>query len=276
MSLHLPSPLLAVGLEVVIQAIVFLVILASGVAKMFRESKEVQRRAERQQRVPRRPRPEPTEEERVAELQQARAGRPPEAPQETIRSEVEEFLRRVGQEMEGGARQEKRRPPTGQQPRRREPRIEVLGDEDGIGVDNRSRQKHRRPQPARQVSDTNRREPIVSTPAARDEIQRGETVAQHVAEHMKRGEFDERASHLGEDLAQTDERLEARLHQKFDHGLGSLAARRMAREAEDLALKNVRPASSQAADVLKLLSSPQGVQQAVIISEVLKRPTDRW
>jgi hypothetical protein len=107
-------------------------------------------------------------------------------------------------------------------------------------------------------------------------IDRGETVAEHVAEHMKRGEFDERVSHLGEELSQTDERLEARLHQKFDHGLGNLAARRRVREAEDLVKRDLDQAPKLADSLLDLLSTPQGVQQAVILNEVLSRPTDRW
>lgn len=273
---QLVAPILAIDLGIIIQAIVFLVILASGVAKMFRESKEVQRRTERQQqqRPPQRPRPEQMEGGRIAEAQEARGARAPEAPQETIRSEVEEFLRRVGQEMDGG--QQERRQPQQQARRPRTPQIEVLEGDDGIGVDDRPRQKRRRPEPSRPAPVAKPPRTIAPAPVTREGIERGESVAQHVAEHLKRGDFDERASHLGEDLAQTDERLEARLHRKFDHGLGSLAARRQAREAEDLALKNVPPPGSLAGDVLNLLSSPQGVQQAIVINEVLKRPIDRW
>lgn len=272
------SPLLAIDLGVVIQAIVFLVILASGVAKMFRESKEVQRRAERpQQRPPHRPRPEQMDRGRVGEGQEARGARgarPPEAPQETIRSEVEEFLRRVGQEMDEGHKPRRQPPQQGRRPRT--PQIEVLEGDDGFGVDDRARQKRRRPAATRPTPTSRPASPVVLTPIAPQGIERGESVAEHVAEHLKKGAFDERASHLGEDLALTDERLEARLHQKFDHGLGSLAARRQAREAEDLALKNVPRPGSLAGDVLTLLSTPQGVQQAVILNEVLKRPTDSW
>lgn len=247
--------LLAVDLGAIIQAIVFLVILASGVAKMFRESKEVQRRGERQRPQPR-PRPQPAGDDVMQEP--AHAGAPRRAPQENIRSEVEEFLRRVGQDDRGeraGGRQPRRQP--------RPSQIELLEEDSGFDVDQRPRQSRQKPRP---------------TPKPQPEpMQPHESVAQHVSEHMKQGEFAERASHLGEVVAHSDERLEARLHQKFDHGLGSLAARRKAREAADLALLGSKSESNPLAESLvELLSTPQGVQQAVILSEVLNRPADRW
>lgn len=258
---HLPL-ILALDLGPIIQVIFFLVILASGVAKMFRESKEVQRRADQQRPRPR-PRPQPLDDD--VRLEPVDAGAARQRPQENIRSEVEEFLRRVGEE-DREQRPARQQPRPQQRQRPRQPQIELIEDDSGFDVDNRPRQSHRKQRP-------------LSQPDSRPEPARvhQESVAEHVSEHMKQGEFAERASHLGEVVAHSDERLEARLHQKFDHGLGSLSARREAREAADLATKSAQASPTALADSLvELLSTPQGVQQAVILSEVLNRPADRW
>ncbi len=260
---NLPQPILA-NLEVIIQAIVLLVILASGAARMFRESKEAQQRAERQ-RQQRRPAPQPAQEEDL-EVVEARGGDPArQPPQETIRSEVEEFLRRVGQNEEAKPRktpQPKPKRPT------RQPSIEVLDEASGFEVDDRPRQSRKRPAPKPP-------QPTAAAPTAKG-VDRGETVAEYVEDHMNRDNFVERASHLGEEVAQADERFEARLHQKFDHRLGTLSARRMAREAADLKKQDIAEAPTMADSLLDMLASPQGVQQAVLMSEVLRRPDDRW
>lgn len=251
------EPVLA-DLEAIIKVIIFLVILGSGFVKMFRESKEVQQQAER--RKPR-PRPQPAGDVDLEMVEARGAGQP--APQQAIRSEVEEFLSRVGGDAEADQPQ-----------RQRQPRIEVLDDaqDSGFDVDERPRQSRSRSLPSQRKP----ARPPLAEAASTTGIERGETVAEHVDQHLKRNEFAERASHLGEQLSQTDERLEARLHKKFDHGLGSLAARREAREADDLAKQGASTDTSMADSVIQALSTPLGVQQAVIMSEVLTRPTDRW
>lgn len=259
-----PQPVLA-DLEAIIQAIIFLVILASGAVRMFRESKDVQRRAERRQQRPDQP-PRP-DQQRGGQVAEARAAEQRQPPQQDIRSEVEEFLRRVGEGTEDG-RQEPKRP----RPERR-PRVEVIEDDTGFEVDERPRQTRQRPPRPKP-----RPAPVEAAAAATvaERIEHAESVAEHVTGHMSRDEFAARAAHLGAELSQTDERLEARLHQKFDHGLGNLSARRLAREAADLEQRGLDTAPTLADNLLTLLSTPQGVQQAIILSEVLDRPTDRW
>jgi len=258
----------------IIQAIVFLVILGSGVVKMFRESKEVQQRGGRPRPQPqpqKRRAPDPLDEPQIA---QARGAGQPAPRQDDIRSEVEEFLRRVQGEPDAPPQQARQEP-------KRQPRIEVL-DEDGFGVDERPRETRRKPRKKVHQSDSTYAEsesPITAPQRGkslqrREGIERGESVAEHVADHMKRGAFEERASHMGEQLSQTDERLEARLHEKFDHRMGTLSARRQAREADDAHKKE--HVNSVADNLLDLLSTPQGVQQAVLLNEILTRPADRW
>ncbi|QDU53980.1 hypothetical protein [Aeoliella mucimassa] len=261
------QPVLA-DLALLIKVIFLLVIMASGIVRWIREAKQPPAPPQRPGRRPARdPLDDPMEHDE----------RPRRQPQqEEIRSEVEEFLRRIGKgEPEPGRRAQpveaRQTPPAAGSRRPRQ--IEMI-DETGFGVDDRPRQTHRRT-PPQQAQPKPLFPPVPSTPP-RQGIERGESVAEHVAVHLNEDQFRERATHLGEDVAQSDERLEAHLHQTFDHGLGSLAARRKVREQEDAAKRTAEEAPNLAETLLGMLSSPAGVQQAVILNEVLRRPDDRF
>jgi len=100
---------------------------------------------------------------------------------------------------------------------------------------------------------------------------RSEGVAEHVARHLGGSqELAEHAEHLGEVVGQTDERLAARLHQKFDHQIGSL------QRAEPTAADAQPEEPSVTDDIMQLLSTPDGMRQAILANEILRRPIDRW
>ena len=80
------------------------------------------------------------------------------------------------------------------------------------------------------------------------------------------------AERLGAEVALADDRLDARLHERFDHQVGRLSGEQPdAVAAGDAAL----PASA-AARVRAILASPRGVREALVLNEVLRRPADRW
>jgi hypothetical protein len=100
-------------------------------------------------------------------------------------------------------------------------------------------------------------------------------VAEHVAEHVADStrQFSEEVSHLGERVKQADEQFDIQLQQKFDHELSSLAERRAPQTQAEAA---VAPVPSQAAQIAALLASTDGVRQAIVLNEILRRPEDRW
>ena len=254
-----PLPLADLG--TIVQAIIFLVFLGAGAVRMFTESKEVQ---EQEAKKTRRPQPNPREGEA---LQARGANADPQlgGPQESVRLEVEDFLRRAGQ-----APQEKPRPA---KKIARKPQIELM--EDDGGFDYQPRQASFSPQIKRTtVQRTTAPRQLSVRP--QEGIDSGETVAEHVSSHLKRGKLAEHSSRLGEQVAQADERVEARLHQKFDHTLGDLPARRAQREAADKKRREKNETTSLAEELAAMLATPQGVRQAVILHEVLSRPADRW
>lgn len=111
-----------------------------------------------------------------------------------------------------------------------------------------------------------------------------EDVSAHVSRHLNTREFEQRASHMTDQVDQADDRVEARLHQTFDHQLGRLktsgtaaGAAPTVRSATDVAAIVTTADSNQMLTFLiNGLRTPQNVRQAIIFSEILARPEHRW
>lgn len=103
-------------------------------------------------------------------------------------------------------------------------------------------------------------------------------VSAHVEQYLDSDNFQERASHMGEQVGLADEKLEARLHETFDHALGQLqdtshaSQKEAAKEAA--ARKPAQP--GMPGHLAEMLRSPRNVSQAIILSEILTRPEQRW
>lgn len=165
--------------------------------------------------------------------------------------DIEEFLRRAAQRR---AQQQQPRPPAaspqGQRPKPMPPRpIEILD--------------------AQIIDDVEIIEPHVL---------HGSSVAEHVQSHIREGVFDESLARLGEEVDQSDDRMEAHLHQYFEHDLGALGTRTAATADSTLDddSPGQRPQPVKPTNFLELLRNPASVRQAIILSEILTRPADRW
>jgi hypothetical protein len=80
------------------------------------------------------------------------------------------------------------------------------------------------------------------------------------------------ADHLGAEVGQADEKLDARIHSKFDHDLSKLDDAYKDEDGGDTTTEHETPAL----DVAGMLRDPRSISQAIILSEVLNRPLDRW
>jgi hypothetical protein len=89
--------------------------------------------------------------------------------------------------------------------------------------------------------------------------------------HLQTAEFAKIGSQLGAEVAQSDEKLESRLHQTFDHRLG-----RLARSEQPAVVPAAASATTPTAALVAMLGNPATVQQAVLLSEILNRPVSRW
>jgi hypothetical protein len=98
----------------------------------------------------------------------------------------------------------------------------------------------------------------------------GSGVGQHVAEHL--GGSQALAAHaqsLGTNVATADERMVAHLQQKFTHQIGAL-------QHQDTTTQTRAVRSPAAQALVDLLKQPGGMRQVVLASEVLRRPEERW
>jgi len=192
------------------------------------------------------------------------------------RDEVEEFLRRAAARRAAAQQQQQRPPvappagpPTGppawSQPPKQPPPTLV------------PQQQQRRPATLAEVVilepvDTVDAE-VVDAELADQQDRLGRGVAKHmhgiqeIAEHTR---------HRGEEVDLADDKLEAHLHQVFDHKVGQLkkstlepAAASPSQEARDASLPG-------AASIAHLLINPQNVRNAIILAEILRRPDENW
>jgi hypothetical protein len=74
------------------------------------------------------------------------------------------------------------------------------------------------------------------------------------------------------EIEQIDEAMELQIHQALDHQVGSLAS------TAPTATSDQRPPADEnrPRSVSELLRDPQSIRDAIVVSEILRRPTDRW
>jgi hypothetical protein len=103
---------------------------------------------------------------------------------------------------------------------------------------------------------------------------RRKSVAEHVAEQVSsRAEnLASQASRLGQRIIAEDQQFDVQIKSKFDHTLGTLAGSESSANVEETQTSNDTPAAQLAA----MLANPGGIRQAVLVNEILRRPSDRW
>lgn len=136
-----------------------------------------------------------------------------------------------------------------------------------------------RPRPAPPASPT--RPPLSApTPAAEPPKLRpvGAGLSEQVQEDLDTAEFRRRAAQLGVDVDQADERMLTHLHEAFDHQLGQLDLGATDSAPPEKPSYADRLTSGPAAPIglAGLLGSGADLRRAVIVSEILRRPEERW
>ena len=189
-----------------------------------------------------------------------------------LRSQVEEFLRRAGQPQGG---QSQSRP----QQQRRVSEIAPVSDVDRVHVRPSLSESNRpdtftpgdpsvsQPRPAAK-SDPKR------TPRRSVTPKRRVTLAERAVEReeIRVSHLPEQPPHLGSRIIEEDKQFDDQLKAKFDHTVGTLSGAASS-TGEPPASPTV---DSPARQIAAMLTKPAGVQQAVIINEILTRPSDRW
>jgi len=178
-----------------------------------------------------------------------------------MNNEVEEFLRRVAQmraqaeaaakgQQQQRAQKSQQKPP--QQPNRQQP----------------PRQQQYSPPspPPRTIAAPLQQVEIVDAELADNSDRVSRLVdadlrgTQQIAEHTRR---------LGAEVDTADEKMEAHLHQIFDHKLGQLKS-----STTEAAVLQTDKAAAELSltQIVQMLRSPSSIRDAVIMSEILRRP----
>ena len=186
------------------------------------------------------------------------AGRPQQAAPNPVADEIEEFLRRAaGRRQRGEVEEVEVLAPEPMKARGRPAEVAVVRPKVAV--------VRPQPQPARPML----AQPIAGLADTSADL--GQGVVSHVSEHIGASSFAASTSRLGEDVALADDKLESRLHQKFDHSVSHLAQRE-AGPGET----SRKGASPLAESLAKMFQSPESMRQVIILNEIFRRPEDRW
>jgi hypothetical protein len=95
----------------------------------------------------------------------------------------------------------------------------------------------------------------------------------HVEQYLDEKEFQRRESELGKTIASADEKIDAHLHETFDHRVSRLETA----TGEGTLVGAIAEVSGiVTTDWLQVLTNPDSLRNAIILNEVLRRPEERW
>jgi hypothetical protein len=194
-----------------------------------------------------------------------------------LRAQVEEFLRRAGRPVDQGQQRPPQRPADQSPVRRNESEDEPSRLAADRAMGQPLRQAAWRATPAA-TAPTPPTPPIKINDKSRSQRgsgkRRRQSVAEHVAEQVTAHtqNMAQKASRLGDRIVAEDQQFDVQLKAKFDHTVGTLAGSAVPSTAE----QTPPPNDSPAAQLATLLANPSSMQQAVLVNEILRRPSDRW
>jgi hypothetical protein len=258
MAQFFPAPLLAdfgeiLGAIITLGAIIFWVI-----QKIAEANKAMQQRPARPAGVP------------PARAAAGVGGRPAGQQADPLRNQVEEFLRRANQ-----GNPQKQAAPGARKPAQTVREIELLLEEEPLPP---ARRTVGAPLGTMQARAVESGKPVVAPsdkrPERRSVIPRKrKTLAERADERAaaRTRSIAQHTSSLGQRIIAEDQQFDDQLKAKFDHAVGTLASDTVP-ESELVPVVKQSPAAQIAA----MLANPDGVRQAVVLNEVLRRPTDRW
>ena len=117
-------------------------------------------------------------------------------------------------------------------------------------------------------------------------------VSAHVEKHLTNREFANRAEHLTDDISRSDADMQQHFKQVFDHKVGRLAdttssgrkapagdltsAGGVAQMTDTAPVVSDMSAATIGGGLALLISDRQTLRQAILLNEILQRPTHRW
>lgn len=172
--------------------------------------------------------------------------------------EIEKFIKKIAEAAEAAQRQEQRQ---------REPQPQPPQNQNRPPQKQRGGKQQRPPRiapPVEEVVDAD----IIDV----DVIESADRFSKKVARDFRGSEqISKHASQIGRQLEQSDENMDAHVHQALDHKLGTL------KQSDTKAPQAQIDATTDVVlNLKKSLSSPDSLRNAIIVSELLRRPEENW
>jgi hypothetical protein len=104
----------------------------------------------------------------------------------------------------------------------------------------------------------------------------GEAISDSVKRHLDTREFAVRASNLTEDIKRADLERDQHMKETFDRKIGNLTDTSHTQPEQPVASAVDKQGNMSASVVGNLLTKPESLRQAIVLGEILTRPTDRW
>ncbi len=204
---------------------------------------------------------------------------PPQPANDPIQAEINEFLRQAQQRKDRRAELDQPMPsqPLAEPLRRPRPKRRTAGN-------TAKRESSRQPPPPPVI-------PVVVEVVETDRPR--ESLAEHLAHRTETSVFDQKTRPLSQMQQASDNEFQQHMQKVFDHQLGKLKPATMGMfEAAGAAAaasqaSSVSTTSSQtstapmtirkgASDIALFLAGKKNIRDAIILSEILTRPEDRW
>jgi hypothetical protein len=108
--------------------------------------------------------------------------------------------------------------------------------------------------------------------------------ARPVAPRVDTRPIQDHAAQLGEAIVLGDVEYDARIQNKFEHQVGTFSNSTSAANAaadsiaptESIAPQTKKRTSQMASPYARMFMTPGSIRQAIVLNEILRRPTDRW
>jgi hypothetical protein len=101
---------------------------------------------------------------------------------------------------------------------------------------------------------------------------RKSSVTDHVQQHINTNQIARHAEQLGDRIAGASQRIDADIHRRLDHDISQIDDRPTI--TDDVRTSVAKHVSPIADELLRMLSSPTSIRQAILVREVLDRP--KW
>lgn len=109
----------------------------------------------------------------------------------------------------------------------------------------------------------------------------GRGLEKHLEHHVDTSQIARHTAQMGQEVAEADEQMEAHIHEKFDHQIGTLKStlaetpipqHEHFQSHDDM----VTIEGTSGKKLASLLKNRDGMRRAIVLSEILNRPEDRW